>query len=108
MASPGLAVPEKPHQPLSCFQSGYMGRFCPYCRFGNLKDKAHVGRRVQSNLTTQVLVAPALSQQQGKGEEGLSLLDQRSSVFDGDEFDVFRKKTDVDLSNTSREKATVM
>ena len=38
------------------------------------------------------------SQQQGKGEEGLSLLDQRSSVFDGDEFDVFRRKKDVDLS----------
>ena len=38
------------------------------------------------------------SQQQGKKEKGLSLLDQRSSVFDGDEFDVFRKKKDVDLS----------
>ena len=37
-------------------------------------------------------------QQQGRGEEGLSLLDQRSSVFDGDEFDVFRRKKDVDLS----------
>ena len=38
------------------------------------------------------------SQQQGKKEMGLSLLDQRSSVFDGDEFDVFRRKKDVDLS----------
>ena len=38
------------------------------------------------------------SQQQGKEEKGLSLLDQRSSVFDGDEFDVFRRKKDVDLS----------
>ena len=38
------------------------------------------------------------SQQQGKKEKGLSLLDQRSSVFDGDEFDVFRRKKDVDLS----------
>ena len=38
------------------------------------------------------------SQPQGKGEEGLSLLDQRSSVFDGDEFDVFQRKKDVDLS----------
>ena len=38
------------------------------------------------------------SQQQRKEEEGLSLLDQRSSVFDGDEFDVFRRKKDVDLS----------
>ena len=38
------------------------------------------------------------SQQQRKGEEGLSLLDQHSSVFDGDEFDVFRRKKDVDLS----------
>ena len=38
------------------------------------------------------------SQQQGKGEEGLSLLDQRSSVFDGHEFDVFWRKKDVDLS----------
>ena len=38
------------------------------------------------------------SQPQGKGEEGLSLVDQRSSVFDGDEFDVFRRKKDVDLS----------
>ena len=38
------------------------------------------------------------SQLQVKGEEGLSLLDQRSSVFDGDEFDVFRRKKDVNLS----------
>ena len=38
------------------------------------------------------------SQPQGKREEGLSLVDQRSSVFDGDVFDVFQRKKDVDLS----------
>ena len=41
----------------------------------------------------------AWSQEEGGGEEeGVSLLDQRSSVFDRDEFDVFRRKADVDLS----------
>lgn len=40
----------------------------------------------------------AWSQEGGEGEEGESLLDQRSSVFDRDEFDVFRRKADVDLS----------
>ena len=48
-----------------------------------------VGTRVEKEWSQQ---------QQRRGEEGLSLLDQRSSVFDGDEFDVFRRKKDVDLS----------
>ena len=34
----------------------------------------------------------------GDGEEGGGLLDQRTGVYDGDEFDVFRHK-DVDLSH---------
>jgi len=38
------------------------------------------------------------SQEEGEGEEDESLLDQRSSVFDRDEFDVFQRKADVDLS----------
>ena len=53
------------------------------------KSLQEVGTRVEKEWSQQ---------QQGRGEEGLSLLDQRSSVFDGDEFDVFRRKKDVDLS----------
>ena len=35
----------------------------------------------------------------GEGErEGGGLVDQRASVYDGDEFDVFRRHRDIDLS----------
>ena len=58
------------------------------CRTRDETPLQKVGTRVKSEW----------SQQQGKEEKGLSLLDQRSSVFDGDEFDVFRRKKDIDLS----------
>ena len=32
------------------------------------------------------------------GGEGGGLVDQRASVYDGDEFDVFRRHRDIDLS----------
>ena len=34
----------------------------------------------------------------GGGGEGGGLVDQRASVYDGDEFDVFRRHRDIDLS----------
>jgi len=65
--------------------------FFPFCGRKQLETPVHemgIGMKGEG----------AWSQEGDEGEEGESLLDQRSSVFDRDEFDVFRRKADVDLS----------
>ena len=69
-ACPGLAVPEEPHQLLSLsFQSGNMGRrntfFAASKATGLHSGRFYTTTRLSAgeckgNLTTQVLVAPAL------------------------------------------------
>ena len=55
MASPGLAVPEEPHQPLSFRFS----KAAIWANYFTPNQRVWVGE-CKSNLTTQVLVAPAL------------------------------------------------
>ena len=63
MASPGLPVPEEPHQPLSFkFPKRLYGQILPILPLWKLKGyiKRMWAGECKSNLTTQVLVAPAL------------------------------------------------